>query len=84
MLLNKPFFEGVQYTLIEDIKDTEADITLAGHYHNGFGIKKIDSKYFINPGSIVRVANKISEIKRIPEVILIEVNNKISIKSIIV
>jgi DNA repair protein SbcD/Mre11 len=82
MLLNKPFYEGIQYTLIEDIKETEADITLAGHYHSGFGTIKIDSKYFINPGSIVRVANSISEIKRKPMVIYIELGKEIDIREI--
>lgn len=71
MLLSKPFFEGIQYTLLEDIKETEADITLAGHYHAGFGIKKIKGKYFVNPGSLVRVANTISEIRRQPKAVLI-------------
>jgi DNA repair exonuclease SbcCD nuclease subunit len=77
MLLNKPFFEGIQYTLIDDIKDTGADITLAGHYHSGFGIKRVDSRYFINPGSIVRVSNSLNEISRKPKVVLIELKDRI-------
>jgi DNA repair protein SbcD/Mre11 len=72
MLLSKPFFEGIQYVLLEDIRGTEADITLAGHYHNGFGVKVLDGKYFINPGSLVRVANSLWEIKRMPKVVYIE------------
>ncbi len=82
MLLNKPFFEGIQYTLLEDIKDTEADITLAGHYHNGFGVKKIDSKYFINPGNIIRISNSLAEIKRKPKVIIIELGLSILINEV--
>ena len=39
MLLSKPFFEGIPYTLLDDIKDTEADITLAGHYHSGLELE---------------------------------------------
>lgn len=69
MLLLKPFYEGIQYTLLEDIKETQADITFAGHYHSGFGVREMDSKYFINPGSIVRVSSSLTEISRRPEVI---------------
>jgi DNA repair exonuclease SbcCD nuclease subunit len=80
MLLNKPFIKGIPYTLIDDIKDTKADITLAGHYHTGFGIINIDGKYFINPGSLVRITNSLSEIDRTPKVVLIDLDEKINIK----
>ena len=82
MLLNKPFVKGIPYTLIEDIKDTKADITLSGHYHSGFGVVKIDEKYFINPGSIVRITNSLREIERIPQVVLIDLTDKIRIELI--
>ncbi|QQY80679.1 DNA repair exonuclease SbcCD nuclease subunit [Keratinibaculum paraultunense] len=75
MLLNKPFIKGIPYTLIEDIIDTQADITLSGHYHSGFGIIKIDNKYFINPGSLIRITNSLTEIERMPKVVLINLNN---------
>jgi exonuclease SbcD len=82
MLLKKPFYEGIQYTLLEDIKDTEADITFAGHYHSGFGIRNINDKYFVNPGSIVRVSNTISEIERKPKIVYIELEDDIEIREI--
>ncbi|MCX7749770.1 MAG: metallophosphoesterase family protein [Clostridia bacterium] len=82
MLLNKPFYEGIRYTLIDDIKDTEADITIAGHYHNGFGIKKLNEKYFVNPGSLVRVSNTLSEINRKPKVVLIELDRDVHLSEI--
>ena len=82
MLLAKPFYEGIQYTLIDDIKETEADITLVGHYHSGFGIKKLDSRYFANPGSLVRVSNALSEIKRKPKVLYIELGETIHLEEI--
>lgn len=72
MLLNKPFIEGIPYTLIDDILHTKADITLCGHYHSGFGIKEHNNKYFINPGSLIRITNSLKEIKRIPRVLIIE------------
>ncbi len=82
MLLNRPFIEGIPYTLIDDINSTKADITLCGHYHSGFGIIKVDDKYFVNPGSLVRITNSLSEINRIPKVAIIELEDTIDIKLI--
>ena len=82
MLLNKPFIKGIPYTLIDDIKNTKADITLSGHYHSGFGIINIDDKYFINPGSLIRITNSLIEIDRIPQVVLIELTETINIELI--
>lgn len=82
MLLDKPFIQGVPYTLIDDIKDTLADITLAGHYHAGFKTTQYEDKFFINPGSLVRISNSLKEIDRIPKIILIELTHKINIKEI--
>lgn len=82
MLLNKPFIKGVPYTLIDDIKDTKADITLSGHYHSGFGIIEVNNKYFVNPGSLVRITNSLREIERQPKVVIIELKDSINIKLI--
>lgn len=82
MLLDKPFIKGIPYTLIDDIKDTLADITLSGHYHSGFKTTKINNKYFINPGSMVRITNSLKEIERRPSVVLIELEEIINIKEI--
>lgn len=82
MLLDRPFINGVQYTLLKDISDTEADITLSGHYHTGFGIKRIEGRYYANPGSLVRITRYMSEIERTPKVILIDMDKEIKIKEI--
>ncbi len=82
MLLTKPFFEGIRYTLVDDIKDTEADITLAGHYHNGFGIVCRDGKYFINPGSLVRITNTMGEISRRPKAVFIQLDERVTVKEL--
>jgi len=82
MLLDKPFIKGIPYTLVDDIKETLADITLSGHYHGGFKTVKIDNKYFINPGSMVRISNSIKEIERIPKVVIIDLAQDIQIKEI--
>ncbi|NBI07920.1 metallophosphoesterase family protein [Senegalia massiliensis] len=76
MLLDKPFIKGVPHTLIDDIIHTKADITLCAHYHSGFGIKEYDNKYFINPGSLVRITNSLKEIDRMPRAVIIDLNNK--------
>ncbi|KXO17167.1 metallophosphoesterase [Peptoniphilus sp. GNH] len=81
-LLDKPFMPGVNSTLIEDILDTKADITLAGHYHLGFKTKIFDGKYFINPGAIVRTSNSQLELDRIPKVIIAELEDEIKIKEV--
>ena len=80
MLLNKPFIKGIPYTLIDDIKDTKANITLSGHYHSGFGIINVEGKYFVNPGSLVRITNSLAEINRIPKVAIIKLGDSIDIE----
>lgn len=83
MLLDKPFIKGIPYTLIDDIKHTAADITLSGHYHRGFRTTKTDDgKYFINPGSLVRVTNSLQEIERKPKAVLLEIAEDIKVKNI--
>lgn len=82
MLLDKPFVKGIPFTLVEDIQNTKADITLSGHYHSGFKTIFEDNKYFINPGSVVRITNSLREIKRHPKVVIINLNETIEIEYI--
>ena len=72
MLLPNKSLPTDNLTIIEDISSTEANITLTGHYHSGFGIIEYKDKYFINPGALVRIDNSIREIKREPK--LLEIN----------
>ena len=81
-LLDKPFLKNVPHTLVSEISDTLADITLAGHYHIGFKTQEINGKYFINPGALVRISNSMLEMKRMPKVIVITLEDKIDIKEI--
>lgn len=82
LLLEKPLFGS--YTLIENILKTQADIVLAGHYHRGFSkVIRVEGKYFVNPGSLVRLEASLSEIKRTPQVALIDLESgSINIKLI--
>lgn len=79
MLLDRPFIEGIPYTLIDDIDKTAADITLVGHYHSGFGIIQKGDKYFVNPGSLIRITNSLKEIERQPQIAIIDLDDDIKI-----
>jgi len=80
MLLDRPFVKGIPYTLIDDILETAADITLSGHYHAGFKTIEKNGKYFVNPGSLVRVTNSLKEIERIPQVAIIDLDSDIKVE----
>jgi len=74
LLDHKPPFD--QYTLINDVK-TNNDIVVSGHDHTGFGIiQRADKKYFMNPGSLLRLAASKNEINRQVQVGLITVKYK--------
>lgn len=76
MLSDKDMGKLIKHTLIDNIKNTKADITLCGHNHIGFGILNIDDKYFVNIGSLTRYTGDIKEIKRTPSVALIDISKK--------
>lgn len=77
LLVEKPLFPGTAYTLIENILTTQADITLVGHYHRGFNkVIEIEDKFFVNPGSLVRLEASLAEIKRKPQVALLDLTQE--------
>lgn len=78
MLMPKPFIPGAHVVLIDDIKDTLADVTIAGHYHLGFKPVSVNNKIFINPGGLVRKNNDEKEIERIPGALLLEFGDSIT------
>ncbi len=71
MLFDKTEIPG-DHTLIDDIIQTEADLTLAGHNHLGFGIINKAGRYFVNPGAIARLSNHYREISRPVQVAIID------------
>ncbi|MCK8824261.1 metallophosphoesterase family protein [Fuchsiella alkaliacetigena] len=77
MLLPSPFEAGeVDYTLIEALEATEAELTITGHYHSGFGLKKLNEEtYCLNPGSLVRIGAYSSELERRPQVAIVELKS---------
>lgn len=82
-LLDKPFIDTVSHTLVDEIKDIDADIVLSGHYHTGFSTIEYEGKYFSNPGSLLRTNSSKPELVRIPKVIILDITkDKIIIKDI--
>jgi DNA repair exonuclease SbcCD nuclease subunit len=71
MLLDKPHMRGIAHTTVDRISDTEADMTLCGHNHNGIPDVEVNGRFFLNPGAMVRIYNNRIEMKRPVQVILI-------------
>jgi len=74
MLLEKTFFEGVAHTLLDAVMaHTVADVTFGGHYHPGWSkALPVDGRWFINPGSLVRLGNQSADYRRPMQVVLLE------------
>ena len=80
-LTDRPFLKHVPHILVGEVLDTDADITLSGHYHTGFPTQIHNGKYFSNPGSMVRITNSLAEINRKPKYIEINIDeNGISLE----
>lgn len=76
MLMATPPITGMRHTLIDDVQ-TDADIIISGHFHDGFGIiRRPDGKLFINPGALCRLSASETEMKRTVQVALLTVRSK--------
>jgi exonuclease SbcC len=80
MLSDKSMGGVIRHTLIDQIKHTKADLTIAGHNHIGFPLTEVDGKYFVNPGAIPRLSNDVKEIARKPKVLLIDITRENGLK----
>lgn len=68
-----PFRANFPHLSIEEVsRESEGDIFLIGHYHDGYGIRKINGKLFVSPGSIARDSK--TQFDRIPQVALIKID----------
>ena len=74
MLMTKSYGKLFDHTTIDQITSTNADITLCGHDHVGFGIVNYKNKYFINPGAVVRMTCSKDEMDRTVSVVYIEID----------
>ncbi len=73
MLLDKPFFPGTPHTLVRTIAPhTEADYTLGSHAHFGYPDVEWEGRWFINPGSLVRLSVQPGDVGRTPQVLLLD------------
>lgn len=72
MLLPKPFLADISHTVISDLPELDADIVLAGHYHNGFEPVESKGTLFLNPGSLLRTSNSKIDMQRTPQVLLLD------------
>ncbi len=74
--------ELIPHTKISQIAHTKADLTLVGHYHQGFGLVEDQGKLFLNPGAMVRISNHLTEMKRRPHVAVISLDDHINVNLI--
>lgn len=82
MLVERSLPDGVPHTMVSSLWEMESDanILLTGHYHAGFPLQQRNGKYIINPGSIARLSNQSAEIRRLPQVVLIDLIEEIQIR----
>lgn len=73
---NKAKWDKIKTTSIDEISDTPAHITLAGHEHSGFGIVSKNNRYFVNIGSLLRVSASVGDIGNEVSVAMIEIDGK--------
>ena len=83
MLTSKSYGKLFKHTLIDQISNTEADITFCGHDHVGFGNINYKNKWFINPGAVVRNTSGENEMSRTVKVVLVSIDESgISVKEL--
>ena len=76
MLLDNAPGYSLKHTLIKDVaRDNDADIIVVGHDHIGFGVRRVEGKIFINPGSILRVPAHNANMTRQVGVVMITLDN---------
>lgn len=76
MLTDKSYGTLFPHTLVDEIRDTKADLTISGHDHIGFDTIKHDGKLFVNPGAVIRLNNGEREMARQPKVMLIDITKE--------
>lgn len=80
LIMNKSFGRKFAHTTIFELAPkTVADITINGHDHVGYPIAEVNGKWFANPGSIMRMKAENNEISRMPQFMVIEIHDDLSI-----
>jgi exonuclease SbcD len=75
MLLDRKMMDGVAHTVVDQIVETAADVTLCGHNHLGFPPVETNGKLFYNPGGFVRLSNHPQDVKRTPQVLILDLSS---------
>lgn len=71
MLRTEPLMAGIPVTLVRDVLGTtQADVTLSGHDHNGFGVIEQNGRTADNPGALMRLTAAREELSRTVQVSL--------------
>ncbi len=73
-LTDRKFIENVPHTLVHEIYETDADLTLTGHYHSGYPTHYHEGKIFANPGSLLRISG--ADVGRKPKFLEINISNE--------
>lgn len=68
-LVSKPFFGD--YTLIDNVQ-SNANIIISGHYHEGFREKFVNNTMFFNPGAMTRQASGRTDI---PKCLILDIDD---------
>lgn len=71
----KAILDDIPHTVIEDMKDTGAAITLTGHEHTGFPVTKLKHGIVYNPGALGRVFASHTEMNRMPKFALCTIHD---------
>lgn len=62
-----PILEDIPHTVIAEMLETEAAITLTGHEHTGFPVTRTQHGVLYNPGALGRVFASHTEMNRMPK-----------------
>lgn len=76
MLVDRALPDSIPHTAVHEVWSDSVDVLLTGHYHAGFPVQHRNGKYIVNPGALARINNHRSEIKRMPQVALLELNKE--------
>ncbi|SFS60173.1 metallophosphoesterase family protein [Marininema halotolerans] len=79
MAVERALPEGVPHTMVHDLWGGEADVLLTGHYHAGFPLQEKEGRYIVNPGAIARINNHPSEMRRMPQIAILEFDEKVTV-----
>ncbi|MGE7305857.1 metallophosphoesterase [Priestia megaterium] len=74
-LSEKPILEDIPHTVIDEIYETKAAVTLTGHDHKGFPVTRLKYGLAYNPGGLSRVFASHSEMNRMPKFALVTIND---------